>query len=169
VYSRNLRKPFFEEEKKMIGAGRFLWCLFAALPITCQVSDRELGYRRITMKDRIKKFYHSCGKTHLDKKVHILIPAAVFRKDPQVIRRPGGVLWKVYENKTVPVIVSPANLYLKRLDKAFQKEKKRKKKKIATVSVLGKVIQPTWDLKGRCFIMVHKIKTYGGALKKSVD
>ena len=75
----------------------------------------------------------------------------------------------MYENGSVPVPANPKNQYVKRLQNAFDREIRRKEKKIATVSVFGKVIQPSWDVKGRCHLLVHKIKTYGGALKKSVD
>jgi len=133
--------------------------------------DKELGYRRITMQKRIDEFYKTCGKNFLNKNVHILIPASVFRKKPYIVRRPNLVYWYRYENRSVPIICNPKNIYLKRLNSTFDKEKKRKRnnRKVQTVSVFGSVYQPTWDIKGRSYIMLHKMKTYGGALKKSVD
>jgi hypothetical protein len=146
---------------------RWLLCPCLVLLLACPASPQELGYRRITMKDRLKKFYRAGGRTHLGKKIHIYIDAKVFRKKPEVLIRPKGRVWHVFENRSVPVLVSPRNLYYKRFQRKMSLKKKKQKTK--TVSVLGKVIQPSWDLKGRCYILVHQMKTYGGALKKTGD
>lgn len=148
-------------------SGLALFGMGIFLLLSTLAGDQELGYRRITMKERIREFYRTGGKAYRNKKVHIHIPAAVFRKKPKRIRRPGGVIWDVFENGAVPVLVNPENQYLKRLNNDFKKERKRGKKKIETLSVFGKVIQPSWDVKGRCHLEVHKIRTYGGALKKN--
>ena len=112
------------------------------------------------MKERLKLFYRTGGKTYYNKKVHILIPAEVFRKKPDVIRRPGRIIWHRFSNRSVPVLVNPDNLYLKRLLKNLAESRK----KIKTMSVFARVIRPSWDIKGRCHLLVHKMKTYGGAL-----
>lgn len=146
-----------------------LLCLMICLFLSPPSSDKELSYRRITMEERIKEFYKTRGKKYKDKNIHILIPAAVLKQKPKIIRRPGLVYWFLYENQTVPLFINPKNIYLKRLNNRFKKEKKRKtlKHKVQWVSLFGRVFQPSWDIKGRCLISVHKIKTYGGKLKKS--
>lgn len=147
--------------------GRLLACFWLGVALAFPTPSDELGYRRITMKDKRKAFYRTGGKEHLGYKVHLLVPAAVFKKKPKEILRPDGKIWHRYENQTVPVLVSPKNLYYKRLKKALAKSKKKKSKKpIQTISLFGRVIAPTWDVKGRCHILYYKSKTYGGALKK---
>jgi hypothetical protein len=145
-----------------------LVCMWLGLMLAFPSPSDECGYRRITMKERLKNFYRTGGKEYLNKKVHIHIPAAVFRKKPTVIVRPDGKIWHLYANQSVPVLVSPRNSYYKRLQKALAESKKKKtKKKIQTVSLFGQVVAPTWDVKGRCQILFFKMKTYGGALTKT--
>ncbi|MHC4945183.1 MAG: hypothetical protein ACYTG7_19375 [Planctomycetota bacterium] len=123
---------------------------------------QELTYRRITMKEKLKKFYKTGGKAYHGKRVHILLSAEVFRRPHKVIVPKKGAILHCFPNKTVPVLISPKNLYLKRLKRklAWQKDK------IKIVSVFGKIVRPDWDLKGRYHLYIYKIKTYGGALKK---
>jgi hypothetical protein len=123
---------------------------------------QELTYRRITMKEKLKKFYRTGGKAYHGKRVHILLSAEVFRRKHKVIVPKKGAILHCFPNQTVPVLVSPGNLYLKRLKRklAWQKNK------IKIVSAFGKIVRPSWDLKGRYHLYIYKIKTYGGTLKK---
>ena len=61
----------------------------------------------------------------------------------------------------MPLLVRPANPYYKRM------KQKMKKKRIETVSVFGRIIRPSWDPKGKCHLLITKVKTYNGALKKT--
>jgi len=142
---------------------RWIVLLILGLMLGVPAETQELGYRRVTMKDRLKEFYRTGGRSHLGKKVHILIPASVFRKEPKKVRRPGGTILHVFSNRSVPLIVSMKNIYFKRLKRKMAKKGKR----IQTVSVFGKVFQPTWDMKGRCHLQVHKMKSYNGKLMKT--
>ena len=137
--------------------------------------DRELGYRRIFMKDRVAAFYREGGRSYLDKRVHLLVPADRFRNAGRMIRRPKGVIWIRHVNRNIPLLLDPRNLYYKRLMKTLEREAKRKAKKMKgvkrldQVAIYARVIRPDWDLKGRCHLFVEKIKTCGGALRKSAD
>ena len=57
----------------------------------------------------------------------------------------------------MPVLINPRNVYFKRL--------KRKKDVKGLLCIKGYVYRPEWDLKGRCFLRVKVIKTYGGKLE----
>ena len=149
---------------KKISTCSTLIFLLTLLAMGFPAAGQELGYRRITMKERLKAFYLAGGKTYLGKKVHIYIPAAVFKKKPKVITLPNGQIWHRYDNRSVPVLVSPINQYYKRLQTDLASKKKRAK--IKTVSLYARVVRPAWDVKGRCHLLLHKTKTYGGALKK---
>ncbi len=118
----------------------------------------ETSYRRITTKDKIKKFYAEGGKNHLGKRVHIHIESSVLKKKAKRTRIPGGRIVLIFENRSVPIMINPRNLYYKTL--------KRKKKVTGLLCIKAAVIRPDWDLKGRCFLYVHKIKNHGGKLVK---
>jgi len=129
------------------------------------LSSQELSYRRITMKQRLKEFYKTGAKAYYGKKVHIYISSSVFIKKPDVVKRPDRKLWHVFSNSSVPVMVSSRNPYFKRLKRKLS-EAKKSSKKIETVSVFGRIVQPSWDVKGRNYLLVYKIKTYGGGIRK---
>lgn len=139
----------------------FYW-LLANLFCTFQAPAEELSYRRITMKDKLRKFYQTGGKSYYGKRVHILVSADVFRREHKIVQDPKGRPLYLFKNKTVPILVRPSNLYYKRLLRKLAWQKK----KIQTVSVFAKLIRPSWDLKGRNHLFVYKLKTYGGGLKK---
>jgi len=114
--------------------------------------------RSLLTSRRIKEFYAAGGKPWVGKKIHIHIEASVFGKRPKKIRLPGGKVMLCYTKESVPLLVSPQNVYFRRL--------KRKKKISGLVCIKGSVIRPPWDLEGRCFIRVAVVKTYGGRLWK---
>jgi len=116
----------------------------------------ETGNRTILGKKSLKEFYASAGKKHVGKRIHIHLPSAVLKKKPKRVRLRGGKAALQFENKTVPLLVNPCNIYFKRL--------MRKKKVTGLLCIKGYVYQPDWDLKGRCFLRVQSIKTYGGKL-----
>ncbi|MFH2000432.1 MAG: hypothetical protein ABIK28_12170 [Planctomycetota bacterium] len=116
------------------------------------------------MKDKLKKFYQDGGKEYYGKLIHIYIPAEVFMKDPEIIKGKKGNVLLLFKNKSVPILVSPANLYYKRIKRKLA----RKNHRIKTVSVYGKIIRPTWDTNGKCHLQVFKMKTFGGSLMKNV-
>lgn len=136
--------------------------LFAALS-DLPIEGQEISYRRITMKNKLKKFYQDGGRKYYGKLVHIYIPAGVFKKEPKIMKGKRGNLLLCFKNKSVPIIVSPKNLYYKRLMRKLG----RKNNRIETISVYGKIIRPSWDVKGRCHLKVFKLKTFGGTLKKN--
>jgi len=140
---------------------RFILCTLA-VALCFDARAQEVSYRRITMKEKLKKFYCSGGRAYLGKYVHLLVPADRFRKEPQEVKGEEGERLLVFANQSVPLLVNPANLYHRRLMKKLDWQKKR----IHTVSVFGKVVRPSFDVKGRCHIRVHKVKTYGGSLRK---
>jgi hypothetical protein len=123
-------------------------------------APQEVSYRRITMKERVKAFYRTGGKAYLGKKVHILVPARVFKKHSVVLGRNRKRILR-FENRSVPLLVQPANPYYKRM------KREMKKKRIETVSVFGKIIRPSWDPKGKCHLLITKVKTCNGALRKT--
>lgn len=113
-------------------------------------------YHSILSKKRIKEFYSSGGKSHLNKRVHIHINSSVLKKKAKRVRLPGGKAALRFDNKSVPILINPWNRYYKRL--------LRKKEVKGLLCIKGYVYRPDWDLKGRCFLRVHAIKTYGGKL-----
>lgn len=138
----------------------------AVLP--APLRDGPLTYRRITMASRLRAFYREGGRAYLGQRVHLLVPGAVFEGKPIRVTRPDGRSWYDFPNRTVPILVSPRNLYYRRLRRLLSAARRRHRP-IRTVSLFGRVIRPSWDLKGRCHILFEKAKTYGGALKQSVD
>jgi hypothetical protein len=114
--------------------------------------------RSILSKKKLEEFYAAGGRNHAGKKVHIHLSASLLKKKGKTLRLPGGKIALVFENRSVPVLVNPRNVYFKRL--------KRKKDVTGLLCIKGRVIRPAWDLKGRCFLWVDVIKTYGGKLDK---
>ena len=146
----------------------FLLLLFtfpSALPFG---KTDETGYRRITMRKRLDAFYREGGRSYLGKKVHLLVLASVFRRAPTNVTLPDGRVWFVFSNRTVPVLVSPKNLYFLRLRRKLE-QAERTHRSIRTVSLFARVIRPSWDLKGRCHLLLYKVKCHGGKLKRIGD
>ena len=81
------------------------------------------------------------------------------KKKGKKIRLPDGKTAIQLENKSVPILVNPWNAYYKRL--------KRKKDVKGLLCIKGSVFRPDWDLKGRCFLRVRVIKTFGGKLTRN--
>ena len=123
---------------------------------------QEVSYHRITMEERVKAFYRTGGREYLGRRVHILVPARAFRK-PEVVLGRNRKRFLRFENRSVPLLVRPANPYYKRMVRRL----KAKKERIETVSVFGKIIRPSWDPRGKCHLLITKVKTYGGALRKT--
>jgi len=120
------------------------------------VDAAQASSRSILSKKELKEFYATGGKNHAGKKVHIHLSASLLKKKGKTVRLPGGRIALVFENKSVPVLINPRNIYYKRL--------KRKKDVKGLLCIKGYVYRPDWDLKGRCFLRVEAIKTYGGKL-----
>jgi|GEM_PF-2416479 len=135
-----------------------LLLLFLAVAFTGASS--ESSHRSILSPKRIQEFYASGGRRYIDKKVHIHLSSAILKKKSKRIRLPGGKIALLFENKSVPILINPCNNYYKRL----RRKLKSKKKVAGLVCIKGYVFRPDWDVKGRCFLRVKKIKTYGGKL-----
>jgi len=63
-----------------------LFCLFLCFGGFPSAPAQEISYRRITMKEKLKKFYQTGGRAYLDKRVHLLVSAEVFRQEPKMIK-----------------------------------------------------------------------------------
>ncbi len=116
----------------------------------------EISTRSILNKKSLKEFYATGGKKYIGKRIHIHLPATILKKKAKRVRLRGGKAALQFENKSVPLLVNPRNIYFKRL--------MRKKKVDGLLCIKGYVYRPDWDLKGRSFLRVHSIKTYGGKL-----
>lgn len=116
----------------------------------------EISTRSILNKKSLKEFYTTGGKKHVGKRIHIHLPSTILKKKAKRVRLRGGKAALQFENKSVPLLVNPRNIYFKRL--------MRKKKFDGLLCIKGYVYRPDWDLKGRCFLRVQSIKTYGGEL-----
>ena len=114
--------------------------------------------RSILSEKKLKEFYATGGKGYVNCNVHIHLDASILRKKPKNTRLPGGRILLQYKNGSIPILVNPRNVYYRRL--------KTKKKITGLLCIKGYVYRPEWDLKGRCFLRVKVIKTYGGKLKK---
>jgi hypothetical protein len=115
--------------------------------------------KSILSEKKLKEFYATGGKACVNCNVHIHLDASILGKKPKNTRLPGGQILLEYRNRSVPILVNARNVYYRRL--------KMKKKVTGLLCLKGYVYRPKWDLKGRCFLRVKVIKTYGGRLTKN--
>jgi len=133
--------------------------LAAFLPLLLAAAGPAAGTsgRSILSKKKLEEFFATGGRAYEGRKVHIHLSASLLKKKGKTVRLSGGRIALVFENKSVPVLINPRNIYFRRL--------KRKKDVTGLLCIKGHVYRPDWDLKGRCFLWVDVIKTYGGKLK----
>ncbi len=75
-----------------------------------------VSYRSLTREKEAAEFYRSGGRAFLNQRVHLHVPASCFHKKPsRTVPSKGGGHYHVYENRTVPLIVSPRNIYLRKI------------------------------------------------------
>ncbi|MBI4880140.1 MAG: hypothetical protein HY812_10855 [Planctomycetes bacterium] len=130
---------------------KFVPLLLALLALHSAPAAAGVSYRSVTSEKDAAAFYRSGGRSFLNQRVHLHVPASCFHKKPaRIVQSKGGGQYHVFENRSVPLIVSPRNVYFRKI---LQRSGKGD-----TVCVKGIVRNEPLSGKGRFAVFVTTLK-----------
>jgi len=119
--------------------------LLAATPASGDVS-----FRSLTKKDDAARFYARGGRGFEGRRIHIHVPANNVLAKGTSVRRPKGGRVVRFENRSVPLVVNPKNVYFRKI---LQRAKAGQ-----NVCIKGTVRRDPAGGGGRLALWIHTIK-----------
>jgi len=112
----------------------------------------EVSYRSLTRPKDEAAFYKCGGRSHRGKRVHLHVPAGRLRGKPKrIVHGARGGRLLLFENRSVPLVVSPGNVYFRKI---LQRTGPGDR-----ICVKGTVQTEPLGGKGRHAIFIHTLKT----------
>ncbi len=85
-------------------------------PLLALTAFSGVSYTKLTDPTVERAFYAACGKHHLGDRVHLHVTANTLLAGPdEEVRTPRGGKLALYRNKTVPLVVDPGSVYLRKI------------------------------------------------------
>lgn len=110
----------------------------------------DVSYRSLTKKEEEAAFYADGGRRFRNKRVHLHVPAARFLAKPTPVQTKDGRRILVLKNKSVPLVVSPRNVYVRKIrDRVDGSDR---------VCVKGTILPHPDGEPGKYALWVHSVK-----------
>jgi len=130
----------------LLATALLLWAAPHAVTATSSVS-----YLNLTDKRDAREFFASGGKTHRFDRVHLHLSASVVHARPmKVIRNRRGHKRYLFRNRSVPLVVQPGNVYVRKI--------RQRTRPGDSICVKGTVNREPQGGKDRYALFVHSVK-----------
>lgn len=124
--------------------------VFIALGLGLLVPGGSVSYRSLVEPDLAKAFYSEGGKPYRNQRVHLHVPASRLLDECERTASVGVTKWVVFANKSVPIVASPTNVYLRKIrDRAERGD---------TLCIKGIVNTEPHGGKDRLALWLHTVK-----------
>jgi hypothetical protein len=125
------------------------WLLLVPLATPSGVS-----YRSLTAPEEAREFFATGGRAWRFERVHIHLPASVLHAEPmKVVPTKNGGKCLLYRNRSVPLVVDPGNVYVRKI--------RQRTAHGDTICVKGTVNREPLGGKDRYALFVHTVKKHG--------
>lgn len=86
------------------------------LAASFHVHRETLSYRNLTAREPSLAFYRSAGRSYKNQRVHVHAAAArLLGKPSRIVTSGTGAKLYVFENQSVPIVVSPHDVYFRKI------------------------------------------------------